>query len=166
MTLLRFPFFSVKVLGWGCVLLCAGCQSRPTVKSIPVVVTVPHFEHMDVSSCQGRIEDINLLLSTRAEAFAKTIENGNVWYGDGLSMEPILKPGSWLVTHPQAFRDLEPGMLVLYTSSVGRPVAHALLRRTSRGWIVAGINNRRVDADLVTSDNLAGVITAVFAPQE
>ena len=146
------------------VLLLGGCANRSTNQSDKLVVSVPHLEHMDVSSCRGDRIEINQLLSARAESFAKTIDKGSIWYGEGLSMEPLLKPGSWIVTHPHAFDELKPGMVVLYTTTQGRPVAHALFRRTSRGWLAIGVNNRRVDSELVTSTNFAGVIAAVFTP--
>jgi hypothetical protein len=144
--------------------LSAGCSAPPPSKPDRLVVSVPHLERMDVSSCHGDPTEINLLLSQRAESFAKTVDHGSVWYGEGLSMEPVLEPGSWIVTHPHPFEELKPGMVVLYTTTEGRPVAHALVRRTSRGWLVVGVNNRRVDPELVTATNIAGVIAAVFIP--
>ena len=163
------PFWLATV---GSLALLTGCTSRlapssaatqrPASSGDTLLVTVPHIEHLDVSFCEGSPVAINRVLSTRAESFARMIEHGSVWYGDGLSMEPLLKPGSWIVTRPHPYTELEPGMVDLYTASSGRPVAHALIRRTSRGWLAAGVNNRRADRDLVTSTNLAGVITAVF----
>lgn len=162
-TLLRksFRFAAGLVLSVG---LTAGCTTRPVAKPKSLVISVPHLERLDVSSCRGDPAEINQLLSQRAESFAKTLDNGSVWYGEGLSMDPLLEPGSWIVTHPRGFDELKPGMVVLYTTATGRPVAHALYRRTSRGWLAVGVNNRRIDPELVTSTNLAGVIAAVFTP--
>lgn len=152
-----------------CLAALSGCASPQGAagneSSSSLTVSVPHGEKVDVSSCRGNAAAINLLLSARAEAFADMIGNGSVWYGEGLSMEPLLQPGSWLVTKPEPFENLKPGMVVLYTTSEGKPVAHALLRRTSGGWLVAGVNNRRVDPERVTPSNFAGVIAAVFAPR-
>lgn len=145
-------------------LLAGGCAGLTESGSTALVVSVPHVERLDVSSCKGRPADINRVLSARAESFAQMIDRGSVWYGEGLSMEPLLEPGSWIVTRPQPYDQLQPGMVVLYTPSSGRPVAHALIRRTPEGWLAAGVNNRGVDREFVTSTNLAGVIAAAFTP--
>jgi hypothetical protein len=128
------------------------------------VATIPHSERLDISALGDDSFAINRLLSARAESYAKMIGSKSVWYGDGLSMEPLIQPGSWIVTRPHPYQDLQPGMIVLYTPSYGRPVAHALIRRTPHGWLAAGVNNKSIDRELVTSANLAGVLAAVFSP--
>lgn len=146
-------------------LLGGGCASAPAPAArTALTVTVPHVERLDVSECMGSPAAINHLLSTRAESFAQLIDHGSVWYGEGGSMEPLLEPGSWIVTKPHPYTDLQPGMVVLYASASGRPIVHALVRRTSRGWIAAGVNNRSADREFVTPTNLAGVIAGVFVP--
>ena len=157
----------IASLGWAA-LAAGGCASRtappPAGSRDTLTVTVPHLERLDVRGFNGHVADINRLLSARAETFAQKIERGSVWYGEGLSMEPLLAPGSWIVIRPHPYADLQPGMVVLYTTANGRPVVHALIRRTSRGWLAAGVNNRAPDREFVTPANLAGVIAAVFTP--
>lgn len=162
--------FTGVALGCACVLLtAAGCtgpssaRKAPVPAGTPLLITVPHLERLDVSRCNGDPAAINTLLSERASVFARALAGSDVWYGDGLSMEPILSPGSWLVTQPTPFSDLKPGMIVLYNSTAGRPVVHALIRQTAGGWLVAGINNPRADSELVTAANCAGVIVGVFS---
>ncbi|MET0261590.1 MAG: S24/S26 family peptidase [Rariglobus sp.] len=155
-----------NALGVILLLLAASGCSSPTVARRPDVipVTVPHLERIDVSAYEGKQAAINRALAMRAEGFAKMVEQGSVWYGDGSSMEPVLEAGSWIVTKPHPFTELKPGMIVLYTTSSGRPVAHVLVRRTTSGWLAAGVNNRTVDREVVTPSNLAGVIAGVFTP--
>ncbi len=143
-------------------VLLTGCASRTPRADNTLVVTVPRVERIDVRSLDGNKTAINRLLSARAESYAAFIGCKNVWYGDGLSMEPLIAPGSWIVTRTCPFDELQPGMVVLYTNTSGRSIAHALVRRTGRGWIAAGVNNTSIDPELVTPSNLAGVITAVF----
>ena len=145
-------------------VLLTGCASRTPRAENSLVVTVPRVERIDVRSLNGNKTAINRLLCARAESYATFIGSKHVWYGDGLSMEPLIAPGSWLVTRTCPFDELQPGMVVLYTTTSGRSVAHALVRRTGRGWIAAGVNNTALDRELVTPSNLAGVIAAVFTP--
>jgi hypothetical protein len=71
-----------------------------------------------------------------------------------------------LVVAPIAFVDLQEGMTVVYTNRHGRRVAHQLLSLTRRGWRVQGLNNQAEDAELVTPENLIGVVYASLATEE
>lgn len=80
----------------------------------------------------------------------------------GSSMEPVLPEGTVVVLRRVQFSELESGMDVAYTSARGEQIVHQLVRRTSRGWVARGLNNPREDPDLVTADNLIGVVYSVF----
>ena len=163
----RLPLAVAALLGACVLLLSAGCTTPTVAKEPPapgplLVVSIPHLERVDVSKCKGSVSAINTVLSDRADLYARSLTNSSVWYGEGLSMEPLLEPGSWLVTRVTPFAELNPGMVVLYTSTSGHPVAHALIRQTAHGWLVAGVNNKRLDPEFVTSENCMGVIVGAF----
>jgi hypothetical protein len=82
--------------------------------------------------------------------------------GVGESMAPLYGDGTVLVIHPIGYDDLAAGMLVAYLDRHGRRVVHKLVGRTAGGWLTIGLNNDRVDGDLVTPHNLLGVIYASF----
>lgn len=75
-------------------------------------------------------------------------------------MAPVYGESTVLVFNPIAYGDLRPGMNVAYLNSEGRQVVHRLLQSTPDGWTVVGLNNTRIDADLVTPRNLLGVVYA------
>lgn len=80
-------------------------------------------------------------------------------------MAPVLTEGTIVVLKPIDFGDLEVGMDVGYTMKTGEPVIHRLMEKWDGGWVVQGLNNPAPDPDLVTSDNLLGVLLAVFYNQ-
>lgn len=97
-----------------------------------------------------------------AEAVANR-ETGRVTAkGTGVSMAPVFGDNTLLVINPIRFEDLEPGMTVAYVNGKGVRVVHKLVSRTKGGWFAIGINNPRVDEDLVTPENLIGVVYATF----
>ena len=81
-------------------------------------------------------------------------------------MKPVYGDNTMLVVAPIAFADLQAGMTVVYTNRLGRRVAHQLLSPTRRGWRVQGLNNQAEDAELVTPENLIGVVYASLATEE
>lgn len=82
--------------------------------------------------------------------------------GTGVSMAPVFGDNTLLVINPIRFEELGPGMTVAYVNGKGVRVVHRLVSRTKGGWLAIGINNPRVDEDLVTSENLIGVVYASF----
>ncbi len=102
------------------------------------------------------------------EAFARTRPYAaQVWRGQGLSMEPLIPPDAWIVSEELPFEDLKVGQVVLYHSSSGRRVAHALVKNTCQGWITVGVNNEHgIDDTRVTDYNYLGVITAAFLAEK
>jgi signal peptidase I len=83
--------------------------------------------------------------------------------GKGSSMEPIYLDGTAVVVRVAGFDTLEAGAVVVYRNARGVAVAHMLVEQNSQGWLAWGVNNERMDQDLVTSDNLVGIITQAFA---
>ncbi len=99
----------------------------------------------------------------RAEAAAAQIEGGYAFWGVGKSMEPLFTSRTAIVVAPAKFKDLKKGMTVVYMNSRGRMVAHSLVGDLPKGWIAQGVGNAEEDDDLVTKDNLIGVIIGAFA---
>lgn len=83
--------------------------------------------------------------------------------GAGSSMEPIYLEGTAVVVRAGGYERLQPGQAAVYRNRAGVTVAHMLVRSTDYGWVAAGLNNATEDYDLVTADNLVGVITQAFA---
>ncbi len=80
--------------------------------------------------------------------------------GTGTSMQPVYGENTMLVITPIAFEDLKPGMTVAYRNRAGVRLVHVLERKVSEGWRVRGLNNELADSELVTAQNLIGVIYA------
>ena len=101
-----------------------------------------------------------------AEMLARRDEGRAALVGGGGSMKPVYGDNTMLVVAPITFADLQAGMTVVYTNRLGRRVAHQLLSPTRRGWRVQGLNNQAEDAELVTPENLIGVVYASLATEE
>lgn len=86
--------------------------------------------------------------------------------GSGGSMQPVFGSNTMVVISKIAYEDLKPGMTVAYMSRKGHQVVHQILEKKARGWRVQGLNNENVDLELVTRENLLGVIYASFAAEE
>ena len=82
--------------------------------------------------------------------------------GTGTSMQPLYGDDTLLVINPIAYDQLRPGMIVAYRNRRGVRVVHRLVVKLADGWRVMGLNNDRIDDDLVTPENLIGVIYASF----
>jgi hypothetical protein len=82
--------------------------------------------------------------------------------GTGSSMQPVYGDETLLVINPIAYDDLRPGMTVAYRNQRGVRVVHRLVVRLADGWRIMGLNNDRVDEDVVTRENLIGVVYASF----
>jgi len=67
------------------------------------------------------------------------------------------------VVHPCSYRALRTGQAVVYVNRRGHYVAHMLVEEMSKGWFAIGLNNAEPDDDLVTADNLVGVIKEAYA---
>lgn len=102
----------------------------------------------------------------RAEAAAAEIQGATAFWGVGNSMEPLYSSHTAIVVAPINFKELKKGMTVVYINSRGRMVAHSLTGDLPKGWIAQGVNNAEEDDDLVTKENLVGVIIGAFSEVE
>lgn len=84
--------------------------------------------------------------------------------GSGHSMEPVYPHGTALVVRERSYKNLRPGMGVVYRNARGLYVAHMVVEHLPRGWIAIGLNSQEPDDELVTQKNFIGVITAAFVP--
>jgi hypothetical protein len=98
-----------------------------------------------------------------AEKAAAVIPGAEAMWGVGESMEPLYSSHTAIVVAPVAFKDLKKGMTVVYMNRRGNMVAHALTGDLPKGWIAQGVNNDEEDDDLVTADNLIGVIVQAYS---
>lgn len=98
-----------------------------------------------------------------AEKAAAEIPGAEAMWGVGESMEPLYASHTAIVVAPIAFKKLEKGMTVVYVNRAGRMVAHALTGDLPKGWIAQGVANDEEDDDLVTADNLVGVIVGAYS---
>jgi hypothetical protein len=99
----------------------------------------------------------------RAEAAAAEIQGASAFWGVGRSMEPLYTSKTAIVIAPVKYKELKKGMTVVYMNSRGRMVAHSLIGDLPKGWIAQGVGNAEEDDDLVTKDNLVGVIIGAYA---
>jgi signal peptidase I len=137
-----FLFFATA--GWS--VLMAGCASHAQTTARPRVSNGSRRE-----------------VWQDAELLAAREPGREVLFGAGESMAPVYGDGSVLVTRPIDYRQLRPGMTVVYINVEGRRVAHRLIRQEDHGWRAQGINNAAPDSDLVTPENLVGVVYASLA---
>ena len=94
-----------------------------------------------------------------ASKVASRSEGTTALAGGGQSMNPVYGDNTMLVVHPIEYAKLKLGMTVVYFSQrTGGRVAHQLIAKESKGWRAKGLNNPKEDADLVTPDNLIGVV--------
>src|SRR5689334_12691691 len=99
----------------------------------------------------------------KAEAAAAEIPGATAFWGVGESMEPLYTSHTAIVVAPVKFKELKKGMTVVYVNRRGRMVAHSLTGDLPKGWIAQGVNNDEEDDDLVTKDNLVGVIVQAYS---
>lgn len=89
-----------------------------------------------------------------------------VFRGSGDSMTPIYRNGTSVVVTPVRYGQLRKGMAVVYVNRRGQYVAHLLVARKAGGWVAVGAANSSADGELVTPDNLIGVVTQAFTAAE
>jgi hypothetical protein len=99
-----------------------------------------------------------------AEALAAGKGACEVLVGVGGSMLPLYPDRTVLVVERRPMSELREGMTVVFISDRGRPVAHALIEKTSRGWRVQGLANAERDRTLVRVDNYLGTVVRAFTP--
>jgi hypothetical protein len=101
-----------------------------------------------------------------AEMLAARDPGRTAFVGGGTSMNPVYGDNTMLVAVPIDFKDLQAGMYVVYLNRNNRRVAHRLVAKESKGWRAQGLNNPEEDNDLVTPENLIGVIYASLTHEE
>jgi hypothetical protein len=138
---------AVGALGLG------GCTSLSVQRDIETIVTMAPEPVMVKQGQEFRA----------AEAAAQHVPGAQAFRGVGDSMEPLYVSGTAIVVMPCAYSQLRAGMSVVYVNHNGRGVAHVLTNEMPGGWIAQGVNNREEDDDLVTANNLVGVITQAYA---
>jgi hypothetical protein len=82
--------------------------------------------------------------------------------GAGSSMLPVYGDNTMLVISTVPYDTLQAGMTVAYRNLRGVEVVHKLIEKTYRGWRVEGLNNEEADFELVTPQNLIGVVYATL----
>lgn len=132
---------------------CAGVEAKANrqmfAERAPMPTLVPRPEVMAAAQRQAAAKEGDFALM-----------------GHGNSMEPYYRAGTAVVVHPTSFHMLRPGMAVVYAKRSGGYVAHMLMRKTERGWLVRGLNNATPDGALVTERNLVGIIKHAFAADD
>ena len=88
--------------------------------------------------------------------------SGEVYQVSGDSMLKFFNPNSLIVTIPTKFENIRAGQLVVYKNSHGKLVVHRAIERINDEWIVRGSENKFNDKSTVKSNNLIGIVYAVF----
>lgn len=134
---------------------------------------------LGLGGCNTATQETNLMLFAENAPLPQIVERGTeleaaeraakaqrgcvAVRGEGSSMEPIYLSGTAVVIRAGGYDKLRIGQPVVYKTYRGTTVAHMLVRQTEHGWIAAGLGNDGNDTELVTADNLVGVITQAFA---
>lgn len=79
-------------------------------------------------------------------------------------MLPLYPDGTVLVVQRLPMTQLQAGMTVVFIADSGRPIAHALVKKTSRGWLAKGLSNAGVDLTVVRMENYLGTVVRAFTP--
>jgi hypothetical protein len=130
---------------------CAGTAVSAPPSAHRAILTLRH-------EAPARVENAAL-------AYARLHEGDFTLTGAGESMAPVYSPGTVVVVHPTSFFMLRAGMAVVYVNRAGRQVAHVLIEERGAGWIAQGLNNAEPDCELVTPENLVGVVACAFVPE-
>ncbi len=135
-----------------CCSICAGegIRSRSEIKAIiahsPDPKFVPYGQELKA-----------------AEMVAAQTPNAIAYLGIGASMEPLYPPNTAVVVAPIEYGSIKKGMTVVYLDCDGQRVAHCVVGENRAGYLVRGINNPAADADVVTADNLIGVVVEAYS---
>jgi hypothetical protein len=137
---------AILVLGWG-----GGCASTPPGPPKPPEPAVAPSTDVKADDAW---RDAKLVAGREAGRTPAA--------GAGSSMQPVYGDNTMLVISPIEYDQLRPGMTVAYVNQRGGRVVHRLVQKLADGWQVIGLNNDRVDDDVVTRKNLLGVVYATF----
>lgn len=139
------PIAALLMLGWSGG--CASSDLAPAAKEAPV----PPTANVNVDQAWHDAKMVAGREPGREPAM-----------GSGSSMQPVYGDNTMLVISPIAYDQLREGMSVAYVNRRGTRVVHRLVEKVAGGWRVIGLNNDREDDDLVTRQNLVGVVYASF----
>ena len=145
------PLALARTLGAG--LLLGGCAATAPTGAPPPAQPVPTANVQKIQAWKD------------AEMLAARDPGRTALVGGGTSMNPVYGDNTMLVAVPIDFKDLQAGMYVVYLNRNNRRVAHRLVAKESKGWRAQGLNNPEEDTDLVTPENLIGVIYASLTPE-
>lgn len=98
-----------------------------------------------------------------AEHAAAALPGAQAFWGIGRSMEPLYATNTAVVVAEIDYEQIKKGMTVVYLKRSGVRVAHSVVGETTGGYLVQGVNNDEEDAELITPDNLIGVVVLAFA---
>lgn len=139
----------LSALGW------AGCSTTSAMRYSPKAVAALSPDAVVVQP----FEALRL-----GKAYVASHPGTDYLVGSGDSMRPLYPDHTVVVLQPIAFGDLKAGMTAVYSTDLGRTIAHVLVEKTSDGWVAMGVDNPACDSTLVTADNLQGVVVKAFAP--
>jgi hypothetical protein len=126
-------------------LLLAGCASNDPAPKTPPTANVTKIQAWHDAE----------MLSNRGTGRSPAA-------GAGSSMLPVYGDNTMLVISAVPYDTLQAGMTVAYRNLRGVEVVHKLIEKTYRGWRVEGLNNEEADFELVTPQNLIGVVYATL----
>ncbi len=142
-----------------CCAVVAGCESD-TVSTPPKEAA--SVQAMGPSATPSA--NVSRLQAWRdAELIASLAPGRLEVVGSGESMRPVYGDATILVISRTPYEDLRAGMTVAYTTERGTRVVHQLVSQDKKGWRIQGLNNRAMDRERVTRDNLIGVVYASLA---
>jgi signal peptidase I len=128
----------------------AGIKSERTLAAIVSRTPAPRL-----------VEEGNQLKA--AQAAAAALPGAQAFWGIGRSMEPLYATNTAIVIQAIDYEHIKKGMTVVYLKSTGVRVCHSVVGETTGGYLVQGVNNDVEDAELITPDNLIGVIVQAYA---
>ena len=135
-------------------LFAGGCAATASTGAPPSAQPVPTANVQKIQAWKD------------AEMLAARDPGRTALVGGGTSMNPVYGDNTMLVAVPIDFKDLQVGMHVVYVNRNNRRVAHRLVAKESKGWRAQGLNNPEEDNDLVTPENLIGVIYASLVHED
>jgi hypothetical protein len=136
-------------------LLWSGCASSAPVQFSQAAVDT----NSPSAQVVAPLEAVHL-----AEAYVRIHPGTDYMIGSGESMMPLYKDHTVIVTQKICMSDLKAGMTVVFIGDSGFPVAHALVKATTDGWIAQGVGNAQCDHTLVSKDNFIGMVVKAYEP--
>jgi hypothetical protein len=146
---------SIRLVGFATLALAA-VTAKAGIKSERLLASI--LKHTPAPTLVSEGQQIRM-----AEKAAAEIPGAEAMWGVGESMEPLFATHTAIVVAPVAYKELQKGMTVVYVNRRGNMVAHALTGDLPKGWIAQGVNCDQEDDDLVTADNLVGVIVKAYS---